>query len=137
MLPLAIVYHKLYAVGTYFLDLYITVPQNPASRSLRAGRSQRTDVSALVRGHSSSLPCRTLLKGFLGSLSGSHPRSAALSCRKGKRANGPCGTLEQYPAKASGSVCTQNAFSKSLLMHHACLTLLLNRYNRERAIMLM
>jgi len=29
------------------------------------------------------------------------------------------------------------SFSKSLLMHHACLSLFLHRYNRERAIMLM
>jgi insertion element IS1 protein InsB len=29
------------------------------------------------------------------------------------------------------------SFSKSLLMHHACLILFLHRYNRERAIMLM
>jgi insertion element IS1 protein InsB len=29
------------------------------------------------------------------------------------------------------------SFSKSLLMHHACLLLFLHRYNRERAIMLM
>jgi insertion element IS1 protein InsB len=34
-------------------------------------------------------------------------------------------------------LCAKRFFSKSLLMHTACLNLFLHRYNRERAIMLM
>jgi IS1 family transposase len=82
---------------------------------------------------------RTLLQRFLQGLSGRH------SQREQHTAVGK-DTGETAPVERWNTTLRQRlarfvrqtlSFSKSLLMHHACLTLFLHRYNRERAIMLM
>src|SRR5690242_20116826 len=99
------------------LDLDSTLPQDAASRGLRGGRSQRTDVSLFVGGHSSSLSGRTLLHRFLEGLPDRHSRRAAHSCGKGNWGNRSCGALEYHVAATVGSVRAQDALFLQIFAH--------------------
>jgi hypothetical protein len=91
------------------MDLDSSVPPDTASRGLCGGRSQRTDVSSLVGGYSSSLPCRALLQRltFRSIRRSSQKHSTALW--EGKPGNSPWRTLEYYLAATPGSLCPQDA----------------------------
>jgi insertion element IS1 protein InsB len=97
------------------------------------------DVSWLVGGHSTRLPGRSLLYGFLEGLSGGHSQReqhSAVGKETGETAHVERwnNTLRQRLARF---VRKTLSFSKSLFMHDACLNLFLHRYNRERAAILM
>jgi insertion element IS1 protein InsB len=94
-------------------------------------------VPAVVGSDSAGASTGTLLHGFLGSIQAVIPEEQHFAVGKEtgetvhvERWNN---TLRQRLARF---VRMTLAFSKSVLMHEACLLLFLHRYNRERAILL-
>ncbi len=95
-------------------------------------------MSTVVGSHSRQLPPGTLLHGLLGGIQGNDPmpeQHTAVGKETGETAHVERwnNTLRQRLARF---VRMTLAFSKSEVMHEACLLLFLSRYNRERAILL-
>ena len=114
------------------------VPQNASSGGLCGWGSEQKNVSTTVGSHSRSLSCRSLLHRFLGSISSSDPRReqhTAVGKETGETAHVERwnNTLRQRLARF---IRMTLSFSKSGVMHEACLLLFLHRYNLDRAILL-
>jgi hypothetical protein len=62
------------------------------------------------------------------------PRGTALCGGKRDGRNGPCGAVEEHAAQAARFVRMTLSFSKSEIMHEACLLLFLHRSHRDRAL---
>ena len=95
-------------------------------------------MPTVVGEHSISLPPGTLRNVLLGSIPGGDPmpeQHSAVGKETGETAHVERwnNTLRQRLARF---VRMTLSFSKSVLMHEACLLLFLHRYNRERAILL-
>ena len=121
------------------MDLDSFMSKDPSSGGIRRGRSKRKDLSVLVEPHSTSLSCWPLLQRFLACLPSGHSQReqhTAVGKETGETAHVERwnNTLRQRLARF---VRKTLSFSKSPVMHEACLNLFLHRYNRERAIILM
>ncbi len=101
------------------------------------GDRSRQDVPAVVGRHSRGVSAGALLHRLFERLCLGHPRGAAHGGGKRDGRNGPLerwnNTLRHRLARF---VRMTFSFSKSVIMHEACLLLFLHRYNRERAILL-
>jgi hypothetical protein len=69
------------------------------------GDRSRPDVPAVVGSDSAGVSARTLLHRRARGIRSGDPRGAAHHCGERDGRNGPCGAVEQHPAKATGPGC--------------------------------
>jgi hypothetical protein len=120
------------------LDLDCVVPQNATGGRLHDRGSQRGNVSSVVGDHPSVVSYKSLFHRFLGGLSrgdSQREQHSAVGKDTGETAHVERwnNTLRQRIARF---VRKTLSFSKSPVMHQACLDLFLHRYNRERVLRL-
>ncbi len=114
------------------------VPQDASGSRLCGGESEQKNVSTVVGGHPRQLSYWSLRNVFLGSIRGGDRLQS--STQQWARETGETAHVERWNKtlrqRLARFVRMTLSFSKSVMMHEACLLLFLHRYNEDRAILL-
>ena len=122
-------------------DSWMWMALCPKSRPVVAyavGARSRQDVSAAVGGRCRGISCWSLRNGFLGGVQGGDPMPEHQMA--GGKETGETAQVERWKntlrKPLARFVCMPLSFSKSEVMHEACLLLFLHRSHLDRALLL-